>query len=200
MRVVATGLCHSDITMRSFLPAEMFPNVFGHEGAGVVEEVGADVTGIEVGDHVVMSLRSCRACAQCQAGHVGHCEQGLFINYMGMRMDGSTTYSRDGQPVFGSFFGQSSFSQHAIAYADNCVVVDKSLDLARLGALRLRVPDRRGHHAQRRQPHGRPERGRVRCRVGRPGRHLGRPDHAARRSSRSTRWPAGASSRRRTAP
>ena len=133
VRVVATGLCHSDVTIRSFLPAEMFPNVFGHEGAGVVEEVGADVTGIEVGDHVVMSLRSCRICAQCKAGHVGHCEQGLFINYMGMRMDGSTTYSRDGQPVFGSFFGQSSFAQHAIAYADNCVVVDKSLDLARLG-------------------------------------------------------------------
>ena len=133
VRVVATGLCHSDVTIRSFLPAEMFPNVFGHEGAGVVEAVGADVAGIEVGDHVVMSIRSCRTCAQCLAGHPGHCEQGLFINYMGMRMDGSTTYSRDGQPVFGSFFGQSSFAQHAIAYADNCVVVDKSLDLARLG-------------------------------------------------------------------
>ena len=45
VRIVATGLCHSDITMGSFLPAEMFPNVFGHEGAGVVEEVGADVAG-----------------------------------------------------------------------------------------------------------------------------------------------------------
>jgi aryl-alcohol dehydrogenase len=55
------------------------------------------------------------------------------MNYMGMRMDGSTTYQREGQTVFGSFFGQSSFSQHAIAYADNCVVVDQALDLARLG-------------------------------------------------------------------
>lgn len=133
VRIVATGLCHSDITMSSFLPAEMFPNVFGHEGAGVVEAVGDDVTGIEVGDHVVMSIRSCRTCAQCSAGYYGHCEQALFINYMGMRMDGSTTYKRGDQGVFGSFFGQSSFSQHAIAYADNCVVVDKSLDLARLG-------------------------------------------------------------------
>lgn len=133
VRVVATGLCHSDVTMSSFLPAEMFPNVFGHEGAGVVEEVGAGVTGIEVGDHVVMSIRSCRTCAQCTAGHHGHCEMGLFINYMGMRMDGSTTYTRGDQGVFGSFFGQSSFSQHAIAYADNCVVVDKALDLPRLG-------------------------------------------------------------------
>src|SRR4051812_22526051 len=133
VRMVATGLCHTDITMGHFLPAEMFPNVFGHEGAGVVEEVGAGVAGIEVGDHVVMSLRSCRTCAQCTAGYYGHCEQGLFMNYMGMRMDGSTTYTREGQAVFGSFFGQSSFAQHAIAYADNCVVVDKALDLARLG-------------------------------------------------------------------
>lgn len=132
VRIVATGLCHTDITMRTMLPPEMFPNVFGHEGAGVVEEVGADVSGIAVGDHVVLSLRSCRSCAKCDAGMVGYCESSLMINYMGMRMDGSTTYSRDGSPVFGSFFGQSSFSQHAIAYADNVVVVDKALDLTKI--------------------------------------------------------------------
>ena len=61
VRVVATGLCHTDVTVPTMLPQEMFPNVFGHEGAGVVEAVGADVDGITVGDHVVMSLRSCRA-------------------------------------------------------------------------------------------------------------------------------------------
>ena len=128
VRIVATGICHTDITMKGFLPPEMFPNVFGHEGAGVVEEVGADVSGIEVGDNVVMSFRSCRACPNCTQGLVGYCDSSLMINYMGMRMDGSTTYSRDGAPVFGSFLGQSSLSQHAIGYADNCVVVDKSLD------------------------------------------------------------------------
>jgi aryl-alcohol dehydrogenase len=132
VRIVATGLCHTDITMKGFLPEEMFPNVFGHEGSGVVEEVGADVTGIAVGDHVVLSFRSCRTCAKCTAGLVGYCDSALMINYMGMRMDGSTTYTRDGSPVFGSFFGQSSFSQHAIAYADNVIVVDKSLDLTTL--------------------------------------------------------------------
>jgi aryl-alcohol dehydrogenase len=132
VRIVATGLCHTDITMRTMLPAEMFPNVFGHEGAGVVEEVGADVSGIEVGDHVVLSLRSCRACPRCDAGLVGYCDSSLFMNYMGMRMDGSTTMSRDGAAVFGSFFGQSSFAQHALAYADNCVVVDRSLDLTKV--------------------------------------------------------------------
>jgi aryl-alcohol dehydrogenase len=132
VRIVATGLCHTDIHLKGFLPAEMFPNVFGHEGAGVVESVGEDVTGIEVGDHVVLSFRSCGSCTNCRAGLVGYCEQSIVINYMGMRLDGSTTYSRDGAPVFGSFFGQSSLSAHAIAYADNCVVVDKSVDLTKV--------------------------------------------------------------------
>ncbi|WP_246159366.1 NAD(P)-dependent alcohol dehydrogenase [Nocardioides antri] len=132
VRVIATGLCHTDLTVPTMLPAEMFPTVMGHEGTGVVEAVGADVTGIEVGDHVVMSFRSCRACSTCTAGDVGYCEQSLLLNYMGMRPDGSTTIRRGGETVFGSFFGQSSFARHALAYADNCVVVPKDLDLALL--------------------------------------------------------------------
>ena len=130
--MVATGLCHTDITMGSFLPAEMFPNVFGHEGAGVVEEVGPAVRGLEPGDHVVMSFRSCGDCAKCTAGLVGYCDQTLLLNYMGMRMDGSTSITRDGSPVFGNFFGQSSLAAHALAYADNCVKVDPELDLTLL--------------------------------------------------------------------
>ncbi|MEN8707174.1 MAG: NAD(P)-dependent alcohol dehydrogenase [Nocardioides marinisabuli] len=129
VRIVATGLCHTDLTMRHFLPDEMFPNVFGHEGTGVVEAVGPAVEGIAVGDHVVLSFRSCRECGPCRQGDVGYCEQSLLLNYMGMRADGSTTMSLDGSPVFGSFFGQSSLARHAIAHADNCVVVDPELDL-----------------------------------------------------------------------
>jgi aryl-alcohol dehydrogenase len=132
VRIVATGLCHTDISLRDTLPAEMFPRVFGHEGAGVVEEVGADVTGIEVGDHVVLSLASCGSCARCAAGEVGYCDQTLVLNYMGMRMDGSTTYTRDGAPVFASFLGQSSLSELALVHASSCVVVDPALDLTRV--------------------------------------------------------------------
>src|SRR3954463_8798766 len=110
VRMVATGICHTDVTMGSFLPAEMFPNVFGHEGAGVVEAVGPQVHGLEVGDHVVMSFRSCRDCAKCAAGLVGYCDQTLLLNYMGMRMDGSTSLRRGEQQVFGNFFGQSSLA------------------------------------------------------------------------------------------
>ncbi|WP_370246512.1 NAD(P)-dependent alcohol dehydrogenase [Nocardioides sp.] len=132
VRVVATGLCHTDLSVKEQLPPEMFPRVFGHEGTGVVEAVGPDVVGIEVGDHVVVSFRSCRACAACAEGAVGYCEQTLMLNYMGFRMDGSTTHHRDGAPLYGSFFGQSSMARHAIAYADNCVVVDRDLDLTLL--------------------------------------------------------------------
>ncbi|WP_148614381.1 NAD(P)-dependent alcohol dehydrogenase [Nocardioides rubriscoriae] len=133
VRMVATGLCHTDLSLRDSLPAEMFPRVFGHEGAGVVEQVGADVTGIAVGDHVLLSFRSCRDCGPCREGAVGYCDNALVLNYMGFRMDGSTTHHlADDAPLYGSFFGQSSLAQHAIAYADNCVVVDPSLDLTLL--------------------------------------------------------------------
>jgi len=132
VRIDAVGLCHTDLQLRESLPAEMFPRVFGHEGAGVVEHVGSAVDGIEVGDHVLLSFRSCRRCAACTEGAVGYCENTLVLNYLGCRADGSTTLRRDGAPLHGSFFGQSSLARHALAYADNCVVVDRSLDLARL--------------------------------------------------------------------
>ena len=132
VRIVATGLCHTDIHLRDTLPEAMFPRVFGHEGAGVVEAVGSQVSGVAVGDHVVLSFRSCRACTDCAQGLVGYCAAAMTLNYMGMRTDGSTTYTRDGSPLFGNFFGQSSLSMHAIAYADNCVVIDMDADLTKV--------------------------------------------------------------------
>lgn len=132
VRIVATGLCHTDIHLKDTFPEAMFPKVFGHEGAGVVEAVGSGVNGVGVGDHVVLSFRSCRNCDNCANGLVGYCPSGTLLNYIGTRLDGSTTYSRNGSPVFGNFFGQSSLANHAIAYADNCVVIDKSADLTKV--------------------------------------------------------------------
>lgn len=131
--ITATGLCHTDLGVRDTLPPDAFPRVLGHEGAGVVEHVGAGVEGIEVGDHVVLSFRACRACDNCRSLGPGYCTSTIALNYLGTRPDGSTTY-RDGDAGLpGSFFGQSSLSRHAIAYADNAVVVDPGLDLTRLG-------------------------------------------------------------------
>lgn len=130
VRLVATGLCHTDLSIRTLLPSEMFPRVLGHEGAGVVEAIGPEVSGIAVGDHVVMTFRSCQACGPCRAGAPSYCDLHLVLNYMGFRMDGSTVHSEAGSPVQGSFFGQSSLATYAIGYADNCVVIDPDLDLA----------------------------------------------------------------------
>lgn len=133
VQVVATGLCHTDLTVAAMFPPEFFPRVLGHEGAGIVVEVGEGVTAVAPGDHVVMSFHACRSCANCADLGPGYCTETLMLNYMGMRADGSTTYRDGDQPVFGSFFGQSSFGEYAVANSENLVVVDPSLDLKRLG-------------------------------------------------------------------
>jgi len=126
VRISATGLCHTDLSSKSLMPG---PAVLGHEGAGVVEAVGARVSGITPGDHVLLSYRSCGECAQCRGGHRSYCSRGALLNYSGGRADGTATLSQNGTRLFGSFFGQSSFAQYALAAADNVVVVDPSVDL-----------------------------------------------------------------------
>lgn len=135
VRLVASGICHTDLRMRqlwSRLPGneQRHPVVFGHEGAGVVERVGHRVTRVRPGDQVALSYRSCRACTACNAGHPFYCGQFAALNASGARPDGSATMSAAGRPVYGSFFGQSSFASHALAYEDNTVVVDRGIDLA----------------------------------------------------------------------
>jgi aryl-alcohol dehydrogenase len=130
VKLSAAGICHTDLTMKAAWPAALSPIVLGHEGAGVVEAVGAGVTGVRPGDRVVLSYRSCGACAECAAGHATYCRDFRALNASGSRPDGSTTMRRDGAPVYGSFFGQSSFASHALAYASNVVIVGERVDLS----------------------------------------------------------------------
>lgn len=136
VRIVGAGMCHTDVLPRaegSFSPP---PIITGHEGAGVVEAVGADVAGIAVGDHVVLSFDSCGGCAACAAGHPAHCETFLMRNLLGRRLDLTTGVTdADGNEVASRWFGQSSFATHALATARNVVVVDKALPLEKLGPL-----------------------------------------------------------------
>ena len=126
----AVGVCHSDLTMKAVWPEAISPIVLGHEGAGVVVAVGADVTGVRPGDHVVLSYRSCGACRECAAGHRPYCRDFRTLNGIGTRPDGSPTMRRNGSRVYGSYFGQSSFASHALAYESNVVVVGEEIDLA----------------------------------------------------------------------
>ena len=132
VRLVACGICHTDLVTRVFWPQTgggRYPAVFGHEGAGVVERVGAGVERVRPGDRVVLSYRSCRACPECVAGRPYYCVRFAALNASGTRPDGSTTLHAGGAPVYGSFFGQSSFATHALAYDDNTVVVAPDTDL-----------------------------------------------------------------------
>lgn len=135
VRVVASGICHSDEAMRVGDGPHPFPAVFGHEGAGIVEQVGSRVRGIQPGDHVVMSYAWCGHCAYCRHGHPSHCVDFHKMNSDGLRHDGSTLFQReDGTPVT-SFFYQSSFATYTNTTANNLIVVDKALDLRLMAPL-----------------------------------------------------------------
>ncbi|MFE7114078.1 NAD(P)-dependent alcohol dehydrogenase [Streptomyces sp. NPDC057654] len=127
VKIAAAGICHTDLTTRHRWPAERCPMVFGHEGAGVVEAVGEAVTTVSPGDTVCLSYRSCGVCEQCAGGHTAYCDKAGALNVSGSRMDGSTCHSLEGAPVFGSYFGQSSFATYALAYESNTVTVPADL-------------------------------------------------------------------------
>jgi aryl-alcohol dehydrogenase len=135
VRVVATGVCHTDMVMRDqHLPTPQ-PVVLGHEGAGVVERVGPGVTKVAVGDHVVMTFNSCGRCPSCSDHAPTYCHEFFPRNFMGAREDGSSGLSRDGEVIHANIFGQSSFATFALCHERNAVKVDKAAPLERLGPL-----------------------------------------------------------------
>ena len=134
VRIVGVGMCHTDVLPRAGYGAP--PIIPGHEGSGVVEEVGSGVTSIAVGDHVVLSFDSCGACANCLAGQPAYCDTFMARNLYGHELDGSATaVDAAGNEVGARWFGQSSFATYAITTARNTVVVDKELPLELLGPL-----------------------------------------------------------------
>ncbi len=135
VRVVASGVCHTDMFIRDQHYPTPLPAVLGHEGAGVVEAVGDRVRKVEPGDHVAMSYLSCGRCPSCLRGLGPYCRDFFACNFAGARLDGTTTLSRDGEPVHGSFFSQSSFATHALASERNVVKVPKDVPLELLGPL-----------------------------------------------------------------
>lgn len=136
VRIVATGICQTDVHVRNQDYPVPLPLVLGHEGAGVVERVGDGVRGIAPGDRVVLSYPSCGLCRACRTGHNPYCEHGYHLCFGGARLDGSTALGRPGgEAVHGHFFGQSSFASHVLADTSNVVKVDDDLPLELLGPL-----------------------------------------------------------------
>jgi aryl-alcohol dehydrogenase len=125
VRMVASGICHTDVAARDGLLAQTFPAVFGHEGAGIVESVGTDVVRISSGDKVVLSFSSCGQCPRCHDGHPAHCLAFDELNFDGARTDGSPTIrDAEGKPVGGCFLGQSSFAYYALTRERNVIPVE----------------------------------------------------------------------------
>jgi aryl-alcohol dehydrogenase len=135
VRVVAAGLCHTDLAARDGVLPIQFPGVVGHEGAGTVLAVGAGVTKVAVGDKVSLTFNSCGTCATCTTGHQSYCENFIEKNYAGVRADGSGPLSMRGEPVSGLFFGQSSFATVALATERNVVKVDADIPFELLAPL-----------------------------------------------------------------
>lgn len=135
VRVVATGICHTDIAMRDQTYPVPQPIVLGHEGAGIVEKVGRSVTKVVPGDHVVMSFNFCERCPNCREHQPHYCEKYFDQNFAGAREDGSSPLSRGGEKVHGNFFGQSSFATHALCHQRNVVKVRPDIPLKLLGPL-----------------------------------------------------------------
>lgn len=135
VRIAGTGICHTDLVCRDqYFPVPL-PCVFGHEGAGVVERVGSQVTRVAPGDHVVLSFDSCGGCEPCTEGQPAYCHDLYGQNFLGTRPDGSSAWSRAGEKIHGHFFHQSSFGTHALARERNTVKVDRGLPLHLLGPL-----------------------------------------------------------------
>jgi aryl-alcohol dehydrogenase len=135
VRVVATGVCHTDIIVRDGMLPTPQPVVLGHEGAGVVERVGEGVAKVVPGDHVVMTFNSCGGCANCIDGAEVYCFDFFAHNFAATRSDGSTAISNGDESIHSNFFGQSSFATHALCHGRNVVKVPTDVPLELLGPL-----------------------------------------------------------------
>lgn len=133
VRLVASGICHTDIDLCDQWSPGDDPVVLGHEGAGVVEAVGGRVRGVKCGDPVILSYQSCGRCDRCRNGRPTQCVHFWDANFGFARLDGSNALWRSG--VRGHFFGQSSFASHALVTEQNLVKVSKDIPLKLLAPL-----------------------------------------------------------------
>jgi aryl-alcohol dehydrogenase len=133
VRIAASGICHTDIGVHG-RPGPR-PFVLGHEGAGVVERVGAGVTSLKPGNHVVLSVNFCGECPSCKRNAHSYCYEVLPRNFGGLRPDGTSPLSKDGQRVFARFFGQSSFATYSLADACAAIKVPDDIPLETLAPL-----------------------------------------------------------------
>src|SRR5919108_2826313 len=135
VQMVASGVCHTDVSvMHGILPVPL-PAVLGHEGAGVVNAVGPGVTKLSPGDHVVVAaVPHCGRCRSCLQAKPFFCQHGIALAFGGAMPDGTKRFRR-GVEEIGHFFCQSSFAEYTLVPERTAVSVPKDLPLEKLGAL-----------------------------------------------------------------
>ncbi|MDR0797071.1 MAG: alcohol dehydrogenase catalytic domain-containing protein, partial [Tannerella sp.] len=136
IRTIACGVCHTDAAaLHAFIPVTL-PIILGHEGVGIVEEVGSEVTTLKKGDRVIMSFPSCGRCNYCRDARPYACDNLNTLFFDGTYNDGTKRFSQNTTDI-SSFFGQGAFADHVIVDARNAVKVDieRDGDLANLCSL-----------------------------------------------------------------
>jgi len=133
VRVVATGVCHTDAyTLSGDDPEGAFPVILGHEGAGIVESVGEGVTSVEVGDHVIpLYIPECRECKFCLSGKTNLCSKIRATQGKGVMPDGTSRFTCKGKELL-HYMGTSTFSEYTVLPEISVAKVDKDAPLEKV--------------------------------------------------------------------
>jgi aryl-alcohol dehydrogenase len=130
IRITSCGVCGTDRGCIHGLEPYPTPGVLGHEGAGVVEEIGRQVSSVKPGDRVMIGFPFCGRCRTCRRGEPRYCEQGAQLSFSGHRLDGSGgMHRRGGEALAARFFQQSSWATHTVALERQLARVPDGLDL-----------------------------------------------------------------------
>ena len=133
VRNVATGVCHTDaFTLSGDDPEGAFPVILGHEGGGVVEEIGTGVTSVKVGDHVIpLYTPECGECKFCKSGKTNLCQKIRITQGQGVMPDGTSRFSVKGKKVL-HFMGTSTFSEYTVLPEISVAKVNKEAPLEKV--------------------------------------------------------------------
>ncbi|MEJ1097239.1 MULTISPECIES: S-(hydroxymethyl)glutathione dehydrogenase/class III alcohol dehydrogenase [unclassified Pseudoxanthomonas] len=133
VKITATGVCHTDaFTLSGDDPEGIFPAVLGHEGGGIVVEVGEGVTSVKPGDHVIpLYTAECRKCKFCLSGKTNLCQAVRATQGKGLMPDGTTRFSYQGKPIY-HYMGCSTFSEYTVVPEISLAVVNQDAPLEKV--------------------------------------------------------------------